>query len=254
MARSERILHLSAEAMGHYIGTAGWSLPKELRGKFPKEGSLLERYSQRFNCVEINSSFYRDHSASTYSRWAQSVPDRFRFSIKLSQQFSHAQKLKVKSQDLKRKLSDILQLGDKLGCLLVQLPPSLEFDQKSSSRFFQSLRQIYSGPIALEPRNISWASHGAWRVLETNKVSPVIADPSALSHMGDLSRFQFVYYRLHGAPIRYRSEYSQDALKAYSKQIKAFTKERKNVWCIFDNTMFGHAARNGLDLMGILQP
>lgn len=90
-----------------YIGSAGWSISQTNKFLFPEQGTHLERYSQVFDGVEINSSFYRDHKASTYSRWAESVPDKFKFSVKLSQYFSHENKLRVAGVRLKETLAAI---------------------------------------------------------------------------------------------------------------------------------------------------
>src|ERR1700735_1262435 len=75
------------------IGTAGWSIPKYCAGEFPVGGSGLERYAARFNCTEINSSFYRPHRRTTYERWAHSVPAGFRFAVKLPKAITHERRL-----------------------------------------------------------------------------------------------------------------------------------------------------------------
>ena len=79
--------------MDAVIGTAGWSLASAQAGAFPAEGSSLERYAARFGGVEINSSFHRPHRASTWRRWAASVPDCFRFAVKLPKTISHEHRL-----------------------------------------------------------------------------------------------------------------------------------------------------------------
>ena len=81
--------HAGRAAKAKRIGCAGWSIPKAHAGAFPAVGTALERYAQVFDCVEINSSFYRSHRPSTYERWAASVPDHFRFSVKMPKQITH---------------------------------------------------------------------------------------------------------------------------------------------------------------------
>jgi len=76
-----------------FIGTAGWTIPSSLKERFVEQGTHLERYSQSLNCVEINSSFYRDHKAQTYTKWADSTPDNFRFSVKLLRYFTQEKRL-----------------------------------------------------------------------------------------------------------------------------------------------------------------
>jgi uncharacterized protein YecE (DUF72 family) len=109
------------------IGTAAWSIPKEHAAPFPVAGSHLERYGAVFNAVEINTSFYRSHRTVTYERWAASVPDGFRFTVKVPKAITHERRLEDVSDLLDRFLSEVGGLGPKLGPLLVQMPPSLSF-------------------------------------------------------------------------------------------------------------------------------
>ena len=67
------------------VGVAGWSVSRFLTHRFPADGTHLERYARTFSCVEINSSFYRHHTSSTYAKWAAATPPRFMFAAKLSQ-------------------------------------------------------------------------------------------------------------------------------------------------------------------------
>jgi len=76
------------------IATAAWSIPKAVADRFPEEGSGLSRYAAVFKGVEINSTFYRQHKAATFSRWADSVPKDFRFAIKIPKEITHVRKLK----------------------------------------------------------------------------------------------------------------------------------------------------------------
>ena len=100
------------------IGTAGWSIPKEHAAAFPVAGSHLERYGAVFNAVEINSSIYRPHRTATYERWAASVPEDFRFAIKVPKAITHERRLKDVGDLLYRFLSEAGGLGPKLGQLV----------------------------------------------------------------------------------------------------------------------------------------
>jgi uncharacterized protein YecE (DUF72 family) len=111
-----------------FIGTAAWAIPKTYHDAFSKEGSHLVRYASRFDGVEINSSFYRPHRLSTYQRWAGDVPDHFRFAVKMPKTITHDSRLRDIREPLLRFLGEIAGLGDKLGPVLIQLPPSLKFD------------------------------------------------------------------------------------------------------------------------------
>jgi len=111
------------------IGTAGWSVPSRYATELPHGGSHLERYGQRLNAVEINSSFYRPHHRKTYERWAQSTPSGFRFSVKIPKAMTHEQHLAGCGVLLDHFAAEVAGLGDKLGALLVQLPPALALEK-----------------------------------------------------------------------------------------------------------------------------
>ena len=118
-----------------YIGTAAWSIPREHQARFPAGDSLLARYAKVLPAVEINSTFYRPHRASTFERWAASVPRAFRFSVKIPSAITHDQQLAASAKLLKTFLAEIEPLGQRLGCLLVQLPPTLNSTRGSRAPF-----------------------------------------------------------------------------------------------------------------------
>jgi len=110
------------------IGTAGWAVPRAVAERFPAQGAGLERYAARFDAVEINSTFYRSHRSSTYARWVAATPSQFRFAVKLPRTITHDARLVDAIPLVAAFWIEAQQLGDKLGPLLVQLPPSLAFD------------------------------------------------------------------------------------------------------------------------------
>ena len=102
-----------------YIGTAAWSLPREVAAGFPGAGQHLERYARQFACVEIDSSFYKPHRLETYARWAGMTPPHFRFAVKLPRAITHDARLRAARQPLRTFLGEAAGLGDRLGVLLV---------------------------------------------------------------------------------------------------------------------------------------
>jgi uncharacterized protein YecE (DUF72 family) len=234
-----------------YMGTAGWTVPRAYGSLFPADGSHLERYARRFNAVEINSSFYREHQAKTYKRWAEAVPDHFRFSVKLSRTFTHDLKLKTDTKALDVVLKDVRELGEKLGVLLVQLPPKLEFDAKTAGSFLKKLRKCFPAPIAFEPRHPTWALAKARALFKEFNIAKVEADPEKCP--GSFATGALRYFRLHGSPVVYRSSYEADALARYAAQIQTRADGGTPVWCIFDNTTLGFATSNAIDLGEMLR-
>jgi uncharacterized protein YecE (DUF72 family) len=230
------------------IGTAGWSVPKAVRGAFPATGSHLERYAARLNCVEINSSFYRPHQKKTYERWARSTPEDFRFAVKLPQSISHADSLEFTPVDLERFIGQIRGLGVKFGLLLVQLPPRLAFDETAAGALFDALRRHVAQPIACEPRHASWFDPAVDEWMAKRKVARVAADPARISGADQPGGWRgLCYVRLHGSPRTYYSSYDADALAAFASKIKIIEAEAP-VWCILDNTAAGAAMENALVL------
>jgi uncharacterized protein YecE (DUF72 family) len=241
--------YFNESGAGICIGCAGWSIPKDSADQFAAAGSHLERYASRFNAVEINSSFYRPHLRATYLRWAASVPGSFRFSVKLPRAITHASRLRDARAPLEAFLDQAGGLGEKLGCLLVQLPPSARFDAEVAEEFFALLRSLHSGPVVLEPRHASWFTTQADALLAKKIVGRVAADPPAGSEFAALpgGNHDATYFRLHGSPKIYYSTYSDLYLAALAERLHT-TDTRSGVWCIFDNTASGAAAKNALVL------
>jgi uncharacterized protein YecE (DUF72 family) len=235
-------------------GTAGWSIPKEVRAAFPGEGSHLERYACVFGAVEINTSFYRPHRVSTYERWACSVPDTFRFAVKMPRAITHEHRLKSAGEHLDRFLSETSGLGRKLGPLLVQLPPSLSFEVGHTDRFFEDLRCRVGGAIACEPRHPSWFGSEVDALLAELRIGRVAADPAPVPDARQPGGWRgLTYYRLHGSPRIYYSAYSDEAIQAATTQLATRAGEGSECWCIFDNTAAGAATANALTASGAAQ-
>lgn len=232
-----------------FIGCAGWSLPRDIQPAFTAQGSHLQRYASRLNAVEINSSFHRPHSRASYERWAASVPPDFRFSVKLPKSITHVSKLVGTGALLDAFLEQAAGLGDRLGCLLVQLPPSLAFAPETAAAFFAALRQRHAGAVALEPRHASWLTPEVDAWLGQRRVARVLADP--VRHDGGRAPGgcpDRIYLRLHGSPRMYYSSYPADVLQALARRIAIELREGREVWCIFDNTAGAAAAHNALQL------
>ncbi|HEU4818318.1 DUF72 domain-containing protein [Janthinobacterium sp.] len=229
-----------------YIGTAGWSISSAATSRFPLDGSHLQRYAQVLDCVEINSSFYRPHQPSTYARWAASVPEHFRFSVKLPRSITHERRLRDGAAELDRFAGEVMQLGNKLGCVLVQLPPSLRFEADVAGAFFHALRQRFDGMLACEARHPSWFEAGATELLTMQGITRVRADPPAGQPGPHIPTTSMAYLRLHGSPKIYYSDYPADYLAALAADLR--TSAQAGSWCIFDNTAAGAALFNALDL------
>jgi len=227
------------------IGTAGWSIASRHAEAFPGDGSHLERYAKRLNCAEINSSFYKPHKPETYARWAESVPDDFRFSVKLPKAITHEARLVGTAALLDRFLDESSGLGPKRAVLLAQLPPTLAFEPAVAGAFLALLRDRTSDGIALEPRHASWFGPEAEMLLGEHHIARVAADPPKVEGGDTPGGWSgLAYWRLHGAPRVYYSEYDPDRLAEIAAELAAL--KARDVWCIFDNTAASHALGNAV--------
>ena len=237
-----------------YVGTAAWSIPRSERRRFPPGESNLDRYSQVLPAVEINSTFYRPHRASTFERWAAAVPRAFRFSVKLPGAITHDQKLAGSAELLGEFLAALEPLGPKLGCLLAQLPPSLEFDARVARGFFKLLRRRFDRGIALEPRHASWFEERPNRLMNEYEIARVAADPSRAEGGNEPGGWPgLAYFRLHGSPRIYYSSYEEHYLDSLAIRLRDLRRRRIPAWCIFDNTASGAATSNALSMIERLE-
>lgn len=227
------------------IGTAGWSIPKADAGHFPAAGSNLARYAARLNAVEINSSFYRPHRRSTYERWAATVSGDFRFSVKIPKAITHERRL-IECNDLLLQFRDeVAGLGAKLGPLLLQLPPSLPFSD-SCGEFLELLRGLFEGALVCEPRHRSWLGDVADAALRECRIGRVAADPARLPETAQVGGWGGIaYYRLHGSPRIYWSDYGEPALRSWG-DVAQDHPHAADRWIIFDNTASGAAMGNAM--------
>jgi uncharacterized protein YecE (DUF72 family) len=250
-----------------HIGTAGWTLPKDHAPAFPPPGDAnlthLQRYAHRLHCVEINSSFHRPHLRKTWERWAATTPPNFRFSVKLPRTITHEAKLNNTGALLQTFLDQATGLNagpvPKLGPLLIQLPPSLVFDEPLVHDFLSTFRELHPAPsptdnlAALEPRHPSWFTPVSDRLLRSFAIARVAADPPKGSPQAATpgGAQHLHYYRLHGAPRTYYSNYSNADLTQITHTLRA-DPPTAHLWVIFDNTALGHATANALHLTRLL--
>ena len=236
-----------------YIGTAGWSIPRASAQRCPKEGTHLQRYACVFNGVEINSSFYRPHAAPTYAKWALSTPADFRFAVKVPKLITHELRLRRSRVPFEKFLAESAGLGEHRGPILVQLPPSFEFDDRVAARFFAMVRERFEGSVVLEPRHATWFSARAERLLCRHSIARVAADPGITSEPLLPGGWPgCAYFRLHGSPRMYWSSYDTDFLTRLASLVRKAS-ESSDVWCVFDNTALGASMENAWQLRQLLE-
>lgn len=232
-----------------YLGCAGWAIPADQAHAFGAGPSHLARYATRLPAVEINSSFYRPHRPATYGRWAASVPVGFQFAVKVPRTITHTRRLVDSASLLEPFLAECGALGAALGPLLVQLPPSLAFDEPVVAAFLTFFRARFAGAVVCEPRHVSWFTAEADSLLANFQVARVAADPAVVPAAAQPGGWAgLAYYRWHGSPRIYYSAYDPATLATLAATLHA-TAQTRPVWCIFDNTAAGAAQANALAVL-----
>jgi uncharacterized protein YecE (DUF72 family) len=235
-----------------HVGLAGWSNPPAQRGERPAGQAQLAFYAEHFSCVEINSSFYRRHLSATYARWRDEAPTAFRFSVKMPRSITHESRLRRCADEVARFYDDIVHLRPKLGAVLVQLPPSLEYQSRTVRAFFERATPPRGIRVVCEPRHASWFTSSADTVLRDLAVSRVAADPARFA-TADVpgGAAKFAYFRWHGSPHLYYSKYSEARLAAFVDTV--IDSKATKAWCLFDNTARYAAWDDALRFLALLK-
>lgn len=233
-----------------YIGTVGWSLPRREQPRFPAGASHLARYAAVLSAVEVDSTFHRSHRASTYARWARSVPESFRFSMTVPKTITHEPRTGGTGERLDAFLREIAPLGPRVGCLLARLPPSLELTLRTARSFLAALREGFEGAIAVEPRHATWFGPEADRMLESQRIARVAADATKAANGGEPGGWKgLAYFRLRGSPRVEGPSHGEESLERLAERLRELQRAGIPCWCIFDNTPRAAGTANALALM-----
>jgi uncharacterized protein YecE (DUF72 family) len=226
-----------------FAGTSGLVLPvpqslypPEFQGK-----SRLTYYASLFNSLEVNSSFYKTPQASTVAKWSESVPENFQFTFKLSKAVTHAKSLHFNAADIDRFIDVINCIGNKKGCLLIQLPPALKIDYlhklQDLLECLQNADPLNTWRRAIEFRNVAWYTKSVYNLLEAYNVSLVLHDLPASATPTDEVPNAVKYLRFHGPGGTYRGSYENRFLADHAAKINDWLTEGKEVYFYFNNTM-----------------
>lgn len=225
----------------YYSGTSNIVTPLK-QTEYPiayRGASRLTYYSSLFTSVEINASFYKLPQKATVEKWGKSVPDDFRFTFKVSKAVTHAKDLQFNAADLELFVETVGSIGDKRGCLLVQLPPKVSREKEEElTGLLECLNDNAKGwNIAVEFRHPSWYNRAVYRSLHGYGIGIVKHDmPKAVTPKIE-STESFVYLRFHGPEGTYRGSYDDIVLQEYANRIAGWLKDGKEVYAFFNNTM-----------------
>jgi uncharacterized protein YecE (DUF72 family) len=237
-----------------FLGTSGWSY-KEWEEVFYQKGEKrkLRAYSRVFKTAEIDSTFYRYPSKGTVMGWLRYSPSDFVFTAKLPKLITHDKKLGLKGDiksdlDAFLELMQPLQLGGKLACLLIQLPPKCDYNLESLESFLELRDPLFK--YAVEFRNLSWMRSETWDLLRKYEVAYTIVDEPLLPPEVHLTA-DLAYFRWHGRGERpwFDYRYSKEELEPWVPKVEEASQKVKKVVGYFNNHFHGYAPENCLYLL-----
>lgn len=241
-----------------YSGTSGLVLPFRNKQSCPPEfhdKPRLAYYASLFNSLEVNSSFYKVPMAATVKKWADGVPDGFKFTYKLWRDITHNKELVFNPADVDRFMQVIAHAGDKKGCLLIQFPPSIKIGSVHQLQklliSINSADPAHEWKIAVEFRNSNWYHEDIYRLLDEHNAGMVLHDmPASFAPLME-TEADFIYLRFHGPNGGYRGSYNDAFLAEYAQYIHDWQQDGKEVYAYFNNTM-GDAIKNLMTLNSYL--
>ncbi len=235
-----------------FIGTSGWHYKHWLGTFYPEKTpapKMLAYYTELFDTVELNNSFYHLPKPAALATWRDSTPDNFCFSAKGSRFLTHMKKLKDAEAGLARFLDCIEILEEKLGPILFQLPPQWERNEERLESFLKILPSYHR--YAFEFRNPTWFEPAVYRLLERYNAAHCAYHLAGFESPLPVTA-DFAYIRLHGPGGKYQGSYSDAKLIEWSARIREWAQQLKAVYLYFDNDDSGYAANDALRLKALL--
>lgn len=232
------------------IGTSGWSY-RHWVGPFYPEGTpakgYLDHYIQHFATTELNNTFYSLPKPKTLAGWRDAVPEDFDFACKASRYITHMKKLKDPADSTKRFFETVDVLGDKLGPILFQLPPSWGVDLERLGSFLAALPG--GRRYTFEFRDESWLTPAVYDLLSKHDAALCIYHLEGFLSPKEVTA-GFVYVRLHGPEEEaYRGSYGDAALAGWARRLAEWSGAGRDVYCYFDNDEAGYAPNDALRLL-----
>jgi len=231
-----------------YVGTSGWVYPHWAKRFYPEDldkRDWFSYYSERFESVEINNSFYRLPSRETFENWRKSAPRGFHFAVKASRYITHVKKLREPAEGAGNFFRNLSGLGDRCAAVLFQFPPAWH---KNLERL-EGLFEVVPGErrLAFEFRDETWLSEDVYAVLRTNNAAVCTAD-SPFYPGPRVITSDFVYFRMHGGRGARKPSYSPEELSALAAEIDGHLRAGRDAFAYFNNDYNGYAVEDALAL------
>jgi uncharacterized protein YecE (DUF72 family) len=235
------------------IGTSGWNYNHWLGTFYPDDlknkKDWLGYYSDIFNTVEINNSFYRLPKNNTFEQWKKTAPDNFVFAVKASRYITHMKKLKRPEEGIKNLMKGVKSLNGKLGPILFQLPPHWNVNLERLKMFLEELPGGYK--YAFEFRDESWWIDEVYDCLKEHNAAFCIYELEKTKSPREITA-DFTYIRLHGPGLKYEGKYDKKTLAGWCGAFEAWKERGKDIYMYFDNDQDGYAAQNAQELQDMV--
>jgi uncharacterized protein YecE (DUF72 family) len=237
-----------AEIMKLWIGCSGFHYKHWIDIFYPKElpqRKWFDFYSEHFNTLELNVTFYRFPKLEFLESWYNRSPDNFCFSVKAPKAITHFKQF----NDTERMVNDFYGttregLKEKLGCVLFQLPPRAKYTEERLEKILVNLDPSFTN--VLEFRNESWWNQEVFSVLTRNNISFCgMSHPEFPEDV--IHNISTIYYRFHGLHELYKSPYTTAELQTFAN-ILLETKKTKAAYLYFNNDIAGNAIKNAKEL------
>ncbi|ADI37525.1 DUF72 domain-containing protein [Waddlia chondrophila] len=240
-----------------YIGTAGWQYPEWKHSFYPRgmpTSQFLTYYSEIFDAVELNSSYYRLPRPETIIEWKMRTPSDFKICPRLIQAITFKNKLKKGDNLLKAFLDHFLPLEERLGPVVIEIPENIYFTDENVEPFLDMLgRFSHHYTFVIEPRHVSWMDPNAGKMCEERELTWSISDfcgriPTIHKTIGSK-----IYLRFHGTHDLKNSEYTVDTLQYCAAKVQHWLEEGKTVYVFFNNHFGGFALENAKEFKKLIQ-
>ena len=211
---------------------------------------MFEFYARHFNTVEINNSFYRLPTATTFDTWRDSSPEDFCYAVKASRFITHMKKLKDPESSSSKFFLVAERLRGKLGPILFQLPPRWKVNVERFSEFLAALPRGHK--YVIEFRDESWFVKPVFELMRKHNVAFCIHDFSDMKVPNEITA-DFSYIRFHGpTSAKYFGSYSDAQLRTWAKRIEEWRARLRAVYVYFNNDPGGEAIKNAMTLKSLL--
>jgi uncharacterized protein YecE (DUF72 family) len=234
------------------VGTSGWQY-RHWRDRFYPPGlpqrQWLGYYAARFLTLEINSAFYRLPERCTFAGWREQTPPGFRAAVKMSRYLTHIRRLRDPAEPVARFLDRAGGLGDRLGPVLLQLPPNLPADPGALAA---TLACFPAGErVAVEPRHASWWTDAVRRTLAAYGAALCWADRRGRPVTPLWRTADFGYLRLHEGAARPWPRYGTAALRSWLRRVAGAFGDGATVYAYFNNDQEGAAPVDAAAFAGL---